>query len=51
MLGGDGPALDQGLRTCAQVGICSLKVLDLVFDELFAKIDFKEKIAKVTLPF
>jgi hypothetical protein len=51
MLGGDGLALDHGLRTCAQVGICALKVLDLVFGELFEKIDFKEKITKVSLPF
>jgi hypothetical protein len=51
MLGGDGLALDHGLRTCAQVGICALKVLDLVFSELFAKIDFKEKITKVASPF
>jgi len=51
MLGGDGPALDHALRMCAQVGICALKVLNLVFSELFVKIDFEEKIAKASLPF
>jgi hypothetical protein len=51
MLGGDSLALDHGLRTCAQVGICALKVLDLVFSELFAKINFKEKITKASSSF
>jgi hypothetical protein len=51
MLAGDDVMLDLGLRTCAQVGICSLKVLNLVFGPQFAAQGFEEKIAKVSLPF
>jgi len=52
MLPGDGGlALDHALQTCAQVGICALKILDLVFGELFEALDLKEKIKQVSLPF
>jgi hypothetical protein len=51
MLPGDGLALDHALKTCAQVGICALKILDLVFSELFAALDLKEKIKHASLPF
>jgi hypothetical protein len=51
ILPGDGLVLDHALRTCAQVGICALKVLDLVFGEQFAKLDIKEKIERASLSF
>jgi hypothetical protein len=51
MLGGDGPALDHALRTCAQVGICSLRVLNLVFGEQFSRTDFEAKIERASLAF
>lgn len=51
MLAGDGPPLQHALRTCAQVGICSLKVLNLVFREQFRKHNFQEKIEHVSRPF
>jgi hypothetical protein len=43
MLAGDDVMLDHGLRTCAQVGICSLKVLNLVFGPQFAAQALKRK--------
>ena len=51
MLAGDDVVLDHGLRTCAQVGICSLKVLNLVFGPQFTARGFGEKIAKASLLF
>jgi len=35
LLSGDGPALDHSLRTAAQVGICSLKVVGSIFERQF----------------
>jgi hypothetical protein len=51
MLAGDGPPLQHALRTCAQIGICSLRVLNLVFAEQFAKHNFNEKIEKASVSF
>ncbi len=44
MLGGERVQLYHGLRSCAQVGICSLKIFNLLFPEHFAKHDFAAKI-------
>ena len=51
MLAGDGPALQHALRTCAQIGICSLRVFNMVFSEQFSATNFEEKIARVSMPF
>lgn len=51
MLAGDGPPLQHALRTCAQVGICSLKVFNLIFSEQFKSHNFNENIDRVALPF
>lgn len=51
MLTGAGISLDLGLRTCGQVGICSLKVLNLVFAEQFETLNFKPKIEHASRSF
>ena len=51
ILPGDGLMLDHAMLTCAQVGICALKVLNLVFVDLFTKLNIKERIDKAALPF
>lgn len=51
MLAGDGPPIQHALRTCAQVGICSLKVFNLIFAEQFKKQDFNNKIRHVSIAF
>lgn len=51
MLPGNDQTLDHALRTCGQVGICALKVLNLVFEPQFAGQGFQEKITKAALPF
>jgi hypothetical protein len=51
LLAGDGPGLDLALRTCAQAGICALKVLNLVFKWQFEAIDFEKRIASASVPF
>jgi hypothetical protein len=51
LLPGEGMALDHALRTCAQIGICALKVLQTVFKEQFAMIGAEAKIQKAAAPF
>jgi hypothetical protein len=51
LLGGDTLELDHALRSCAQVGICALKVLNPVFETQFETINFSHKIALVSAPF
>lgn len=51
MLGGEGVQLHHGLRSCAQVGICSLKIFNLVFPAHFATHDFANKIAAASRGF
>jgi hypothetical protein len=51
LLPGDGLALDHGLRRCAQVGICALKVLATVFREQFDRVNARTKIEKSSLSF
>lgn len=51
VLAGDGPPLQHALRTCAQIGICALKVLNLVFGEQFERRDFRQKIDQASVPF
>jgi hypothetical protein len=51
LLAGDGPGLDLALRTCAQVGVCSLKVLNLVFKQQFDAMNFEKRIASASAPF
>jgi hypothetical protein len=51
MLGGDSLQLQYGLTSCARVGICSLKIFDLIFKEQFSKIDFANKILIAQKPF
>jgi hypothetical protein len=51
MLPGDSIMLDHGMRTCAQVGICALKVLSLIFVDQFAALNIKERVDKIALPF
>jgi hypothetical protein len=51
MLAGDDMSLKLGLRTCAQVGICSLKILNLIFSEQFAPLRFKRKIDRASMSY
>jgi hypothetical protein len=51
MLAGDGPPLQYALRACAQIGICSLRIFNLVFNEQFEKHDFTHRIGLVSKPF
>lgn len=51
LLPGDGLMLDHAMRTCAQIGLCALKVLNLIFVDQFAKLNIKERIDKAALPF
>jgi hypothetical protein len=44
---GDGLQLQHGLKSCAQVGICSLKIFNLILRDQFEKSDFDAK----SLPF
>lgn len=51
ILAGDSLQLQHGLKSCAQAGICSLKIFNLVFHDHFAKSDFDGKIAAASRPF
>jgi hypothetical protein len=51
LLPGDSLLLDHAMRTCAQVGICALKVLNIIFADQFEKLSVKERVDKVALPF
>ncbi|PPQ21107.1 hypothetical protein CV770_02405 [Bradyrhizobium sp. AC87j1] len=51
MLAGDSLQLQHGLKSCAQAGICSLKIFNLVFPAHFAKSNFDTRIAAAQLPF
>jgi hypothetical protein len=43
-LPGDGLALDHALRTCAQAGICALKIFQLIFPNQFSSFDGPSRI-------
>jgi hypothetical protein len=43
--------LQHGLKTCAQVGICTLKIFNLIFRDHFAKSDFDAKVTAASRPF
>ncbi|MGA2999900.1 hypothetical protein [Bradyrhizobium sp.] len=51
MLPGDSLQLQHGLKTCARIGICSLKIFNLIFRDHFAKFDFDAKIAAASKSF
>ncbi len=51
LLAGDTPQLQHGVKSCAQVGICALKIFNLIFRDHFAKSDFDAKIATASRPF
>jgi hypothetical protein len=51
MLPGDSLQLQHGLKNCARIGICSLKIFNLIFGDHFAKSDFDGKIAAASRPF
>ncbi|WP_142251908.1 hypothetical protein [Bradyrhizobium sp. UNPF46] len=51
MLAGDSTQLQHGLKSCAQVGICALKVFNLMFRTQFAKWDFETKIGAAARSF
>ncbi|MGF6432088.1 MULTISPECIES: hypothetical protein [Bradyrhizobium] len=51
MLGGESVQLYHSLRSCAQVGICSLKIFNLVFPAHFATHDFANKIVAASRSF
>jgi hypothetical protein len=51
MLAGDSPPLQHALRTSAQIGICALKVFNLIFSAQFEKRDFKQKIDQASMAF
>ena len=51
LLPGEGMALDHAVRTCAQIGICALRVLQTVFTEQFERIDAAAKIERASISF
>jgi hypothetical protein len=51
MLGANEMAVQHALRCCAQAGICSLKVFNLIFGDHFAKYKFDKKVEHVSKPF
>jgi hypothetical protein len=51
ILPGDSLQLRHGLKNCGRIGICSLKIFNLVFGDHFAKSDFDTKVAEVSRSF
>lgn len=51
LLGGDNLQLQHGLKSCAQAGICSLKIFNLIFPDHFAKANFATNIETASRPF
>lgn len=51
LLQGDGLTLDHALRSCAQVAICALKVLHLIFSNQFEALGIEAKIARAASAF
>jgi hypothetical protein len=51
MLPGDSLQLQHGLKNCGRIGICSLKIFNLVFRSHFSKSNFDAKIAEASRSF
>jgi hypothetical protein len=51
ILPGDSLQLWHGLKNCGRIGICSLKIFNLIFGDHFAKSDFDTKVAEVSRSF
>jgi hypothetical protein len=51
LLVGDSLELQHGLKTCAQVAICSLKIFNLIFTVQFSNACFESKILAAQKPF
>ena len=51
MLPGDSLQLQHGLKNCGRIGICCLKIFNLIFRDHFARSDFDAKIAEASRSF